>query len=368
MAAKPIHSLTGVRALAAFLVFFSHFKIHAHTAGTFLQSVLAQGYIGVTLFYVLSGFLITHVYERDMDKSFRWYGHYLWRRFSRIYPVYLLALVVSIAVLFYYQPDMLSGQGVGSISLWLFAQLTLIKGLFSKLVFSGVPQAWSLTVEIMFYISAPLLFLALKNHWKYWLIPLSYLIGLELLQLGLHESWLGFFGNFHFVALYTYFGRFFEFFVGVLLALLIRRDTILDRLPGKTWIGLIGVFVLMITLYLLQGTAEFGFYTPVGMILNNWLLPLVIALFYLGLIREQTIIKQFFGSRLMQLLGRASYSFYLLQFAVMAFFVNEYPVKIHTAHSLGLVIAGFIVLNLIAIGVYRYIEDPAHRWLNKRCS
>jgi peptidoglycan/LPS O-acetylase OafA/YrhL len=98
---KPaIASLTGIRALAAFLVLFLHADQNIPVG---LQSigVVAHGYLGVDLFFLLSGFILTYVYFESMQKpTGRTFAIFMWHRFIRLYPVHLTVLLALVAVVF----------------------------------------------------------------------------------------------------------------------------------------------------------------------------------------------------------------------------------------------------------------------------
>ena len=135
-----IPALTGVRAVAAYLVFFHHHPTKLLQAGPLL--LWWELHVGVTLFFVLSGFVITWRYDRRGRVRESFLKGYFLNRFARIYPLYF-ALVV---------PVMLSYH-VRSPRAWLL-NLTVFTSLGA-----GIPQAWSLRVEECFYLAAPLLFL-----------------------------------------------------------------------------------------------------------------------------------------------------------------------------------------------------------------
>ena len=62
VASRYVPSLTGIRALAALLVLGLHTEQNVPAGVTAIAPFLARGYLGVDLFFVLSGFIITHVY------------------------------------------------------------------------------------------------------------------------------------------------------------------------------------------------------------------------------------------------------------------------------------------------------------------
>ncbi len=149
---KLIPALTGVRAMAAYLVFLHHFTPSPETIGPMLRGMLSEAHIGVTMFFVLSGFLITYRYDGKLALTGHDLKRYFWNRFARIYPLYFVLLVPTLILL----PERRFGRWV--------VELTLFKGFFDEYRFTGIMQAWSLTVEECFYASAPLLLLALRSR------------------------------------------------------------------------------------------------------------------------------------------------------------------------------------------------------------
>lgn len=98
--AKPaIASLTGIRALAAFLVLFLHADQNIPIGVSQAIGIVARGYLGVDLFFLLSGFILTYVYFDSMERPT---GHkfaiFMWHRFIRLYPVHITVLAALVAV------------------------------------------------------------------------------------------------------------------------------------------------------------------------------------------------------------------------------------------------------------------------------
>jgi peptidoglycan/LPS O-acetylase OafA/YrhL len=143
-------ALTGVRFFAAAAVLLFHYgagfsdRIHAPSP---VRHVLHNGFLGVSLFFVLSGFIITysHFSETMSPGVVR---RFLWARVARIYPVYLLALVLALPTVV---PLPRPGEAL--------AVLTMTQAWTppaSKLGFAWVMQAWTLSIEAAFYLLFPL--------------------------------------------------------------------------------------------------------------------------------------------------------------------------------------------------------------------
>lgn len=88
-----IPAITGIRAVAAGMVFFYHWFFHyVETLPLLIRAPFEVGYVGVPIFFALSGFLIVVRYADDLATGRVGYGRYLWKRFARIYPLYLFIL------------------------------------------------------------------------------------------------------------------------------------------------------------------------------------------------------------------------------------------------------------------------------------
>ena len=207
MPKKNFAALTGIRTIAVFMVYYSHYPFGGDLP--LLVSLQQEMHIGVTVFFVLSGFLITYRYFDNSEFNLKWISRYLINRFVRIYPIYFILIVPSILLLS-------SSDNLNSLSYWIL-NLSLFKGFFFNSRFWGIPQSWSLTVEFCFYFSAPFIFLLLKKF-KNTFKTMALLTTTSVLFLTLFSSvdFSGFLNPPKFYLLYTFGGRLFEFIVGII--------------------------------------------------------------------------------------------------------------------------------------------------------
>jgi len=145
-----VDALTGLRWWAAFFVFLYHMLVLAPLPT--VSAVLGQGYLGVTFFFVLSGFVLTWSWSARVTTS-----TFYWRRFARIYPSHIAALILAIPVFYTLSavPDAtwLKPFDAGILAL----SVVLLQGWFLNpaILFSGNPAAWTLTCEAFFYALHP---------------------------------------------------------------------------------------------------------------------------------------------------------------------------------------------------------------------
>ncbi len=152
--------LDTLRAVGALAVLTTHvaFQSGDYVRHGIVGSLLSRLDVGVAIFFVLSGFLLSRPYlaralvgERHPPT-----GRFYWKRFVRIFPVYLVTVVIASVVL---RENDLGGDALG----WLRA-LTLTDVFFTPQLPQGLTQMWSLSVEVTFYLLLPPLMAALVGR------------------------------------------------------------------------------------------------------------------------------------------------------------------------------------------------------------
>ncbi len=314
---------------------------------------LNEFHTGVALFFVLSGFLIAYTYADKPLASKKDYLKYLLIRFCRIFPVYLLILTIS-----YWD------TGFPAANLIVY-NYTLLKGFSDKYNLNGLPQSWTLTVELCFYILAPFIYVqAQKSISK----TMAYLWLLTLLSLGIGYTWHSINGNpgkWLYDALFifngTFFGRFIEFFSGVLLAIFLKKKIVSDTVPKKRYLTFLSSFWILAAIYAIScfeiDTYDQGTQHLTGLIIRNLILPLFICTFLFSLITERTWLSRLLSTRVAVLMGNASYIFYLIHIG----YVNRRIAAFHWLND-----RNFILLWLIAIVTYLVVEKPVYDLARKQ--
>ena len=152
-------ALTGLRAVAALLVVFFHYKYivpglgQAEAVGA---RVIQAGYVGVSLFFVLSGFILAYTYLGNDGELRGSWSDFFFARFARVYPVYLFALVVSLP--FFIDISLIHPVGVMKLKDTIrTAVLTplLLQGWTPKRAWMWNGPGWSLSAEAFFYLLFP---------------------------------------------------------------------------------------------------------------------------------------------------------------------------------------------------------------------
>lgn len=344
-----IPALTGLRAIAAYLVFAHH--LVGLPAGTYwpIRALVSEGHIGVTLFFTLSGFLIALRYSESVTLTTGWFADYMRNRFARILPVYF-SLTLGVALI----------TRERDWATWL-ANFTLLPGFFNPKQFL-IPQAWSLAVEELFYLSAPVVFILLRKAWRpHAVYAIIAAIGLALLAIGMaYGPEAGFFGDPKHFMLRTFFGHSVEFLFGILAARSMLKagpDVVVARLRKitkvpLTWFGLVGAYAIVCVLFASRpdGSTADGLWSPIGIALNNFVLPPFVAILIIGLVSERTWLSRALSLSPVQLLGRASFAFYLLHYGTYAgYLLDRLKLDVWVV---------FLVLNAASIAILLGFEEP----------
>jgi peptidoglycan/LPS O-acetylase OafA/YrhL len=345
-------ALTGARWLFASLVFVYHNrKYWRNDVNKYLMQFMNEMHIGVSLFFVLSGFLIAFKYNKPGTGKHH-YGRYAGLRMARILPLYWLLLLVSYI-----------DWGFPKTGYQTFITFSLLHGFSNVHNLDGIAQAWSLTVEMSFYALAPLIFFCWnKAVWK----AIALLIAMFLLVYGAGEALHSFNGNkgqyfypFHFVVHSTFFGRATEFIFGVWLASMLHGQhlNLFKKIRHKTVIGFSGAFISLFLISFLQPDIfHHGYDTVMGSLIQYIIVPFFAIIWFYGLIEERTWMQQLFSSKLFVLLGNASFAFYMVHISY---------VNLRIKGLFFLTDRNYVVLWLASILLYLFFEKPVNDFFRK---
>ncbi len=349
-------SLDGVRGIAILMVMIAHFiESDMERVGGPLRSVLSAihsvGFLGVDLFFVLSGFLITGIaLDKVGTKGFllRFYA----RRTLRIFPLYYLALVI---VFFIYPLLHVSTVPTVTNQLWLYFYCSNIGITFFGKVFPFVEHFWSLAVEEHFYLFWPTL-LVLTPHRR---LPV---LGGALIVLAVVSRFiLQHFGyeTYHFTLC-----RMDALIMGGMLALAMRSDA------GLVWVRRLSrvvpvllVVVALLGVYTLLKTTGLSRYSE---ILRYSGVAALFTLFVLIAVRTnpRSVLGRVLASRALRLFGLYSYGLYVYHSMLLAFMDHWFDSS-HFSSLPGVLPA--IILRvvlcmafsaLVAVTSYHLIEQP----------
>lgn len=163
---KRIFELDGLRGVAISLVLFFHYinntlVDNTSQIGRILYKLTSPGWIGVDLFFVLSGFLIGRIVFKEEGKKFLLWNFYI-RRMIRIIPIYYILVFLHFLILnLGYFTGNYFLTGFNNISLLAYFTLmpNIYMGLIDHMGTASMTITWSIGVEEQFYLLFPILLL-----------------------------------------------------------------------------------------------------------------------------------------------------------------------------------------------------------------
>ena len=330
--------IDGLRAIAILLVLFFH--------GGF--GVVSGGFVGVDIFFVISGFLITGIILREADTGGFSFAEFYSRRIRRICPALFLTLFVSAiagAILLVPQDLQMLGRSISSAvyfyaNVHFFNQVGYFDGPASE---KPLLHTWSLAVEEQFYLIWPLLFLLL-----YRLLSRKALrhVILAFLCLSLVASEL-ILQTSPSAAFYLLPYRAWELLLGASLTLFYPQA------PSKPVATLCGVLGLAAIIY---AAVAFTPATPFPGV--HALVPCAgAALLIVAGVRTNLISSRVLGAAPLRFIGKISYSLYLFHWPAFSFTRMALDRDITQVEGLT-IIAGSIGAATLS---WRFLESPARR-------
>lgn len=317
--------INGLRFIAVSMVVLFHFKF----------SGFYGGYAGVDVFFVISGFLMQEICSREIGKK-GWVLTFYKKRFRRIYPALLFAVVFTSFLILYSETP----SGVNEGFKQTISALTFTSNFYYQLVtgdyfattaeFNWLLHTWSLSVEWQYYLIFPLaLWIATKlgkyNSFFYAIILVTSV--LICLYLGPQHAKANF---------YLLPTRAWELMAGAFVSTL----TVRNKLPRLTELMSILTLIAFTVFSKDSGTWP-GLMTFIPVTATALLLHANVG-------NEKTLLRHF----IFQKIGSASYSIYLFHWPVVAFMANN-TIEFTTVNSiLALLIS--VILGFIS---YNYFES-----------
>ena len=352
-----------LRGISILLVLIHHFNIPYKLHDTFLgvqvfgeslSTLIARnGNYGVTMFFVISGFLITqHTLQRNASLAQIDLKNFYIRRIARIMPC-LVLLVVMVTVLgsFGLKPFMNQAPNDIEVSygLTVFSAFTFWMNILiieNGWVNYALGVLWSLSVEEVFYLAFPLLCLIVGRSQKSFILLLLAIIAYAPYFRSLH------FGEESGAYLYHYFSSFDGIAIGCLTALIAQNYS--GILPNKNiMIGIVSV--LMIILY---------FYAPIKAV-STWgvsVFALLSAILIFCFAQNPTAQTSSIFSKIMVWIGQRSYEMYLFHLIVLGLFkVLYFPKETLPIEKLMLLPVYFILVFILSWAIEKYYSTPLNR-------
>lgn len=350
--------IQGLRAIAVLLVVTFHAGLP-----------LPGGFVGVDVFFVISGFVITAMLMRQwVTTGAVDFGRFYFRRFLRLTPALaLLVTVVAAASVLLQNPfgaqQTTARTGLGAMLLAANGVIAHASGDYFASNASTNPllHTWSLSVEEQFYLAFPALFVLgwlLSRRLGRRLLPPVTIVA--LIALGSFAASIAysygssamsgmteFFGGPESFAFYSPLTRAWEFAAGALLALLLERIQPLRR-AAATGIGLLGAALVIASALLINESMAFPGFVALPPVAGSVLLILAGS-------HHTSGVSAALSTRPFVAIGDVSYSWYLWHWPPIVFTALLYPGE----QTLLIIVA--IASLLPAIASYRLLEQPMRR-------
>lgn len=319
------------------------------------------GYLGVTFFFVLSGFVLVWSWRPTVDRRTFW-----WRRFSRIYPLAFVTLLVAIPVFTAATPP--AGHWwVRPLNLGaLLLSFLLLQGWSRNpdILFAGNPAAWTLSVEGFFYAAHPFLMVAIRRFSRRGALTAACIVILSAFGV----QWLGITGGWIAAAPLPLL-HINEFIIGMCLAWAFRQGW-LPHIPVSVPVAAVAGWIgtIMLTAH---GTGVVG-----GIHHLAALYTAPSATVFCALLVVATAAADIRGrTRLLVLpaivrLGDWSYAFYLVHGTLIYIALGLFGVQPRGMRTLAwavvLLVASILAAATLHLGVERPLERRMRRWQTER--
>lgn len=368
-----LRALTGLRFVAAMAVVLYHAPLVAGTPRAVVL-LLSRGYLGVSLFFVLSGFILTYTYidpdRATLRSSTR---DFWWARIARIYPVYLAALLISLPIFVVFRVVMAVPDERPAALMSATLTPLLLQAWWPSAATQWNTPGWSLSVELFFYALFPVfaVWLARRRHvvrasallWVACLIPPSMYLALAAGDRGASSFDHYFWQQAVKLTPVVHLG---ELAIGVAagLAFLRRGPAAFSSRAFSLGVPI----ALVVALLVVVGSDRL----PYELCHDGLLAPLWAALI-LRLASGDGWATRLLGSQPMVRLGEASYALYLVHSPLLGYqrllrglLKARYP-ELATASALQLLAFLAVALGLSFL-LFRRVEEPARRLIRARMS
>lgn len=356
--ATRIEALTSLRFFAAFVVVSFHFGLDSSLVSA-LPGIFTAGSEMVTLFFVLSGFVLTLAYAEKAQFATR---EYFVNRLARIAPAYYLALALVVLITV--------SHGLKD----LHPRALLLSATFLQSWFPGHARilnipAWSLSVEIAFYLIFPfVLRYALRMPTGKLLLgtmilwALTQVLTIRLLNSPWYQGAYSATSDLLFLFPPMHLG---SFLLGICGAcLLIERNRERVKPVSEFWSGWKTVGICALTLLVLQGRDAIQQASTISLPFAGSLLSPLFLLLILQLAFGHDRFSRALSWGPFLLLGQASYSFYILQMPVHWIFLKTASPLLRTNADMQFW-AFVTMLAVLSILSHKCIELPAARLIRR---
>jgi peptidoglycan/LPS O-acetylase OafA/YrhL len=334
------HHIDGLRSLAVIAVIANHMSVE----------LLPKGFLGVDIFFVISGFVITgSLINRPEHSLSSLYKQFFARRIKRLFPALLVCVVAASSLLYLFDPHPQQSLATGLFALFGFGNVALYNFEIDYFAvssrFNAFTHTWSLGVEEQFYMFFPMVL------WLLWLRrgerPSTHLLTtVILLSFCSLAAFLYLYESHNPAAYFLTPMRVWELGFGVIVYLLSQEGRHTPYPATQPTLALLAVSALVVCLFL-PVNAD-AFLTLAVVLFTGMLLPLP----------NGSLVARAFSAAPLVYVGKLSYSLYLWHWPVLVMVPVLFAMQ---TPSLLLAIMIMVILSVVS---YELIEKPLRyrRW------
>lgn len=328
--------IDGLRAIAVLSVVLYHLDVPG----------FGGGFVGVDIFFVISGYLITGIILRELVAgTFSLAGFYE-RRVRRIFPALAstIAATLAIATVIYDPHELLPVLDATRYLAVFISNIYFASqgGYFdAPLAANPLLQTWSLSVEEQFYLAAPLAIAALFRHARRWIVPALAAVALVSLGFGVWRL-----GTNPIKAFFLIEVRAVELLIGALLAA--GAMPLLSTRSQRETVALVGALAVVGSIVLVD---------PDGLFPGPGALPVCLGtamIIWAGETEEVTLVKRLLSVGPMVAIGLVSYSLYLVHWPLIVFTKRLLVSELTAFHTAALLVAALV----LSAASWRFVELP----------
>jgi peptidoglycan/LPS O-acetylase OafA/YrhL len=346
-----IKPLTSLRFLFAFMVFASHLGFLSRSESNVLRwiydSIFHEGYIGVSFFFILSGFILAYNYQDGILKNQKSKKTFYQARFARIFPLHILTLIISIPLTY--------GVFFRNKSLWLSQALTNLSLTQSyipinSIYFSFNAPSWSISDEMFFYLVFPFLILLIPKIRNYKNIFIFSMIAIiPLLTLVIPENY------YHQIFYINPFTRVVDFIIGIFIFNMCQTLTLKERRINYNYLEISALVLLIVFFIFHQSIAKVARYS-----FYYWI-PMSYLIFSYSF--QKGAISKFLSKKIFIHLGEISFGFYMFHQLVLRYFSIINNKFLHVENDILIMIITFTISLVVSHYSFILFETPMNKYI-----
>jgi peptidoglycan/LPS O-acetylase OafA/YrhL len=333
---KPV--IDGLRAIAVLSVILFHLKI----------DFFRGGYLGVDIFFVISGYLISSLIYKELEINKRFsFTHFYERRARRILPALLFVIIFCLPIAWYYifpynfKDYLLSLLSSIFFSSNFYFYFTRVVYAADDSILKPFLHTWSLGIEEQFYIFFPIFFIFLLKFFKrysLWLVLTIIILNI------LFSDWMS--KNYFQINHYMILTRGWELMAGVLICLIERKHNFnLNALTNQS-LSFLGLVLIFFSIFFFNETTRHPSIVTI--------IPILGTMFVILFAKDNTATNKMLSLKPIVWIGLISYSLYLWHHPILAFKLISHQENNYFLNDYFLI----IIIFSLSIFSYFFIEKP----------